>query len=827
MLLSVLLSVLLLLVNPIYTDPETEGDTLREVHIEEVTVVSSVKDNETLRHQPSSVSIVGAQRLGALHTTSLKGVSALVPNFFMPDYGSRLTSAIYIRGIGSRIGTPAVGMYVDNVPYYDKTSFDLSLYDVQQIEVLRGPQSTVYGRNTMGGLIRVHTKSPFSYDGTDIGLGYATKDNHRRATLTHYHRLSDKFAFSIGGFYDGGDGFFSKTLPSGETSKVDDNSSAGGRLRAIYRPAHNVSLDMNVGYEYSDEGAYPYYYVGSVTSSESYPDLTGKISANLDGCYRRSMWNAGANAEVRASRFIFNSVTAYQNITDRMFMDQDFISADIYSLSQRQRINTLSEELTMKSLEGSRWQWVQGASISYQWTNTKGPVTFRKDGVDWLNSVINTNANAHIPLIQNGPMTMKLALDDKINGDNLLFDNNFDTPTMGLAIFHQSTYNDMFGVRGLSFTAGLRLDYEKMWMKYDAWYDFAHTYALTGNLTTMGTERVISMVPAQDFAVSRSLPGRLSNDYLQLLPRVAVKYEFPAIGNVYATVSRGYRSGGYNIQNISELMRPLMTADMMRGVADATIPVLKDQKAVPDDTKDYIIKLLNSMAQSGEVDVEKSCLYKPEYAWNFEVGTHLDLMPARLSVDMSTYLSMVRNLQLSQMSETGLGRVTVNAGRSRAIGLETTIKAMPVANLNILASYGYTYATLRKYSDYDAEGNLVDCRGNYVPFMPKHTFNVDAAYTFNINNRHSDALALQALTIGADYSGVGRIYWTETYDVSQKFYSQLGARLTMRFPSFDINLWGRNITDTKFDTFYFESSSRGYAQHGRPLQMGVDIRYRL
>ena len=116
-----------------------------------------------MRQLPSSVSLISQKDMQANHITSLKSASSIVPNFFMPDYGSRLTSAMYIRGIGSRINTPAVGMYVDNIPYLDKSAFDFNFYDIERIDILRGPQGTLYGRNTMGGLVKVHTRSPFSY----------------------------------------------------------------------------------------------------------------------------------------------------------------------------------------------------------------------------------------------------------------------------------------------------------------------------------------------------------------------------------------------------------------------------------------------------------------------------------------------------------------------------------------------------------------------------------------------------------------------------------------------------------------------------------------
>ena len=797
---------------------EPSGDSLLNiVELQEVNIVSSIKEHGTVRDQPSSVSTVTSSQLRASGVTTLKGVSSLVPNFYMPDYGSRLTSAVYIRGIGSRIGTPAIGMYVDNVPYYDKTAFDFNFLDVQRVDVLRGPQATLYGRNTMGGLVRVITRNPFDHQGTDITLSGATKDLHRRISASHFSRLSDRLAFSLSAFYEAGDGFFTNDLTG---RKVDSLSEGGARMRFIYRPTSRLSFDGSLSYEYSDEGAYPYFYIGTTDGERVDPT----ISANLEGRYRRGIWNANVNTEYRTDRYTFNSVTSYQNITDRMFMDQDFISDDIYSLMQRQRINTLSEELLLKNRGSSWWQRLTGASFTWQMLNTKAPVTFRTDGVKWLNSIINTNANAHMPAVTIPPMTMQFNFDDHINGDRLLFDNDFDTPMISAAIFHQSTLSDLFGVSGLSATLGLRLDYEKMWMDYDSWYDFTHTYSLAGHLSGPMT-RDITMVPSHDFTVGNTLQGSLSHDYLQLLPRIAVKYELPE-GNVYASISRGYRSGGYNIQNVSELMRSMMTADMMSDVAAATIPVLNNQPMIPADTKEMIAGILSGMASTGDMNVSEACLYKPEYAWNYEVGTHLNLFDNRLNLDASLFYSDVRDLQLSQMTTNGFGRITVNAGKSYTLGGELSARAIITPSLMLTANYGYTHAVLRNYHDYDASGKEIDCTGNYVPFMPRHTLTLDAAYTFRF--AHTDRLfSLHSLTLGATYTGAGRIYWTELNDASQPYYSLLGARINLGFPAFDIQIYGRNLTDHRFNTFLFTSMDRIYEQHGKPLQICLDLNIHL
>ncbi|MBO7294250.1 MAG: Plug domain-containing protein, partial [Bacteroidaceae bacterium] len=132
----------------------TEADSSQVINLEEAIVVATPKQTTQLRKQSLSANIYSGKELEQLQVTSLKGLSALTPNFFMPDYGSRYTSAVYIRGIGSRMNTPAVGLYVDNIAYVDKSAYDFSFTDIERVDVLRGPQATLYGRNTMGGVIR-------------------------------------------------------------------------------------------------------------------------------------------------------------------------------------------------------------------------------------------------------------------------------------------------------------------------------------------------------------------------------------------------------------------------------------------------------------------------------------------------------------------------------------------------------------------------------------------------------------------------------------------------------------------------------------------------
>ena len=774
-----------------YTIPE---DTTKVIDIEEVVVIASPKETSKLRQLPSSVSLISQKDMQANHITSLKSASSIVPNFFMPDYGSRLTSAMYIRGIGSRINTPAVGMYVDNIPYLDKSAFDFNFYDIERIDILRGPQGTLYGRNTMGGLVKVHTRSPFSYQGTDLKLSYGSGNNHRSASLTHYHRISERFAFSAGGYYEGADGFFTNSFLN---KKVDDMQAGGGRIRAIWFASDDWKFDFNVNYDYTDEGGYPYY------------NKENQIAYNRESTYRRSLLNTGLNIEHQAENFIFNAVTGFQHLNDRMHMDQDFSPSDTYTLEQKQRINSISEEITFKSKPGKAWQWTTGLFGFYQNMDVTSPVTFRKDGIGMLNGMLGSVIPNKIEVSMGGPMMMNILPSLSITDGEMPIDGKFTTPQYNVALFHQSQFKDLFGKEGLSFTVGLRMEYEHMKMDYNSGTSLGYTVGIKGEMTQMGQViREIEMMPATPLTVESRYQGEISKDYVQLLPKFALQYDFNNNkSNVYASISKGYRSGGYNYQMFSELLQSSLRNDMMRQSKDAIMAKVPQQ---------FVGMVADKFPTPGDNPEVKSAVeYKPEYTWNYEIGTHLSLFDGKLQADLAAFYMQTYDQQLSQMAESGLGRITVNAGESESYGVEANLVASLNKNLQLNASYGYTEATFVKYN----AGKDEDYSGNYVPFVPRHTMNIGGSYSFYFNNSWA-----KSLTLGANATGAGKIYWTEANNASQDFYTSLNGYISLKTQSVQIDLWGRNLTDNEYTTFYFETMGRGYEQRCKPLQVGVDVR---
>ena len=766
----------------------TPADTLRNYDMEEAIVVASPKETMTFRQQPISISIFDRTTLTNMGADDIKDISTFTPNYFMPDYGSRQTSAVYIRGIGSRINTPAVGLYVDNVPVMDKSAYDFAFLDIARVDVLRGPQGTLYGRNSMGGLVRVFTADPFSHTGTDVSLSGSVPNGGRAVRAVTYLHPSSRVAMSVGGFYEGENGF-RRNAHSG--SKADGSEAAGGKVRLAWRPSSRLRADLTATYEYSDEKACPYYL--TKPSSPAYRADSGRIAQNRQSRYRRELATTSAGVEWQTPHFILSSITAWQYLRDRYFIDQDFVHADIFSLTQRQRSNTLSEELVLKSLPGRQWKWTTGAFASVQQMRTLCPVTFHADGMAFLNGMF----AAVLP--KNPPMSLAFTADEMQLGSR------FSTPLVNAALFHQSTFD--LG-HGLSATAGVRLDYTHTTLRMQSGVDYGSDCTFA-----MPQFRVNTVLKPQ-----AAVNGHLSDDTWQVLPKVALQYNHRSgRGNVYLAVSKGYRSGGYNIQSYSDLSQSELRRDIMLGVKDYSIATIQAMPGLPQAVKDRAIAGLKKSIDPNTpeaADIERLA-YKPEQSWNFEMGGHLYFFNRALRADYTLFCMLTKDQQLAQFARSGMGRRMVNAGRTRSCGGELALRAILFDNrLTLGGNYGFTHAVFTRYDLGD-----ISYKDNHVPFAPSHTMGLSAAWRQPISSK-----AIHAVTLAANVAGAGKIWWDEANTFSQPFAAQLDARLGVELPgNVDITLWAKNLTDTRMATFSFESMGNRFAQYADPASVGIDL----
>lgn len=783
-------------------DGVAPGDTARVYDIDEIVVVSQPKEHTVLRQQPLSSNVLSNTELEGLCLRDMKEISDYVPSFVMPNYGSRYTSSIYVRGIGSRVNSPSMGVYIDDIPLVNKSAFNTHTYQLDRVDILRGPQGTLYGINTEGGLVRQYTRNPMNYQGTDINLGVGSHF-YRNAEVAHYAKLSDKLALSVAGFYDGTNGFFKNSFTG---KRADDMNEAGGRLRLVYAPTTRLSFDWIADYQWVKQKANPY----GLLDPES-GKVTGSPNHDTQSKYRRNLFNTGLAIKYQGNGFDFQSNTSYQYLNDNLLMDNDYSSIDFIVVDQNQLGNALTQEFTFKSNNASRWHWTTGAFASYQWLKTIAPNTFGSAFSSMMKSTMRLDA-AEVGIYNAilGSMSARMpeeaakAAIEQAGGVNvgvsMLVPCRFHTPQFNLGIFHESNYdfNDH-----LTATVGLRYDFTKAKIRYNSNGDFNLLFSIMGQ---DALARVISVYNHEE-----------KTDFSQLLPKFGLTYKFDRGSNIYATVTKGYRAGGFNVQMFGDIIQ-----NDIQGNAAAIMATANQAQQTHENVEQTIEQTDEKYAA-----ILEGIKFKPEESWNYEVGTHLNLFNSKVHADVSLFYMQIRNLQLSVFTEDyGYGRKMVNAGKSYSCGAELTLRGMAADNhLSWAASYGYTHAAFKDYTTKEsAKGEVIDYKDNKVPFVPEHTFSALADYRFDIANS-----ALKSITIGANVAGQGKIYWDEANTFDQKFYATLGAHCAADFGLCKLNLWAKNLTDTKYNTFAFVSKATGAAsyaaQRGNPIQFGVDVSF--
>lgn len=619
-------------------------DTLQ--NIEQVTVVApAAKQTFSLRRQPISSTVLSPAAIERERVLSVKDLSAVVPNFYQPDYGSRMTSSIYVRGFGARIDQPVVGVNVDEIPYLNKNSYDFDLFDIARIEVLRGPQGTLYGRNTIGGQLNIYTLSPLGYSGVRASAEYGT-GNTVRAKASYYGRVSDNFGISVGGFYTRTDGFFDNAY---DGSDCDRGHSAGGRVRMVWQGADGWSIDNVASVGSSLEGGYAYCL---------YDEASGTVSpVNYNGpnSYERVNVTDGFVVKHEGEKMLFTSATGYQYLYDRMLIDNDFTPRSLFTLVQQQREHALTEDIVLRSNDDSRhWQWITGAYGFYKRLRMEAPVTFLEDGIGDL---ILGAANAGIQSVM--PWA-KLMIEESA------FDiaSNFKIPTYGLALYHESSLR----AGRWRFTAGLRLDYEASRMDYD-------------NYTSIHY-RLSPMMP-QFKELSMPFAGRERMDFLELLPKFAVNFTTGA-GDLYVAASRGYKAGGFNTQIFSDILQNRLMAAMM------------EDMGMPAQPSPY------NEASATTYKPEYSWNYEAGGHLAFADGR------VRTDFSLFWIECRDQQLTVFPEGTT-TGRMMSNAGRSRSRGVEVSLSWNPTTHLGVWGSYGFTDARFVKFDDGEADyaGNVL------------------------------------------------------------------------------------------------------------------------
>lgn len=772
-------------------EPEKDDnpqDTLKVYYLNEVVVTSSVKETNELKNMPTAVSVVSPKQLRDTQIESLPGLSSFIPNFFIPSYGSKVSTPIYIRGIGARLGAQTVSMYVDNVPSFNPSAFDFEFQDIQRIEVLRGAQGTLYGRNAIGGIVNLYTLSPLSFQGTNLVVGGGNY-GQLSAKASSYIKLADNFGISGGAYYKRDDGYF---MNNHTGKKVDASENAGGKVKMEWEVTPSFKALLFGNYDYVSGGAFPYMHKDSTASSFNEPSS-----------YDRHLFTNGLSLDYIGNGYSVHSTTGFQYLKDDMKMDQDYSPKSVFSIRQMQEQHSMSQEITVKSGTRRKYRWVVGAFgfIDHRVIDT--PVAIKEEGIAAM--------QAHLDAFTaNAPLTISYA-NNRIDLPGV-----YTKPSRGAALFHQSTLTDIFGLKGLSATAGLRFDYE-------------HTGLDFSTESEGGDVNLVFNIPNRPMPPmfiegDTLLEGSYSKDFWKILPKFALKYQLSSGGMVYLSASKGYKTGGYNEQAFSKILQGALATSIMGGIAEKMPPNMP----------------MPGGPANGGVDqptLEEQLSYDPETSWTYELGGRYEMFERKLSLTYALFYTRVNNIQIIKLEDQGTsGRTVKNAGKSKSNGFELSVKYTPVNNFSLYGDYGFADARFVKY---DASED-VDYSGNYVPFAPRHTLSLGTSYVYDFANRSM----IDRLVGNIQYAGVGKIYWTESNkttpqnggsgeELYQPFYGLVNGSISAEKGAFSLELWTKNLFNTDYHSFLFEASDmttgkvNQFVQRGYPTRFGATLRYTI
>lgn len=328
-------------------------------------VVTARKRDEALINVPVAVNAFSEADIESAGILRPQDFIALTPNMTMVQTQNQGTSFIVVRGISqARNSEPSVAVLIDGVLLANPSQFNQELFDIESIEVLKGPQGALYGRNAIGGAVIIRTKQPGDELEGKVKLGYDSGPGYSvRADVGGPLGGSDAWKFMASASYLDTDGYVDNPFLGEEADPFKDVS---GRLRLMYEPSDSFSADFRVSGSQVDTQAL-YFNITEDVNDTSLP-----VRVNNRGVNERDMYSASLKLDFRTSGGTFTSVTAYDQLEELLTGDQfnflpipESVLFQFFGSDQQQHqwldVDAISQELRFTSPADKRVRWIVGA----------------------------------------------------------------------------------------------------------------------------------------------------------------------------------------------------------------------------------------------------------------------------------------------------------------------------------------------------------------------------------------------------------------------------------------------------------------------------------
>ena len=448
--------------------------------------VTAQKEPADAQKVPVSVTAVSKEWLRGSDVTFISDAAILAPNTVFTEFTARKLSNARVRGVGSSPANPAITTYIDGVPQLNANASSLEFTGIEQVEFVRGPQSALFGRNTLGGVINIASERPSlaSWNGTLT----APFGNHasREVRGGVSGPISERWAVGVSGGHSERDGF---TINTRTGNDLDSRSANFGKAQALWTPSRRWETRVIISAERGRDGDY------ALNDLDAVRRTPFEVQRNFEGFTNRDVFNTTLLNRYEGGRVAVTATSGVVRWNTDDSTDLDYTERPIATRSNVEKASQFTQEVRVASSAVAPLRL--GSSATLRWQS--GLLVFTQDyHQDAVNSLgaFTLSPQIPFPVRQTSP---RAALDD-----------------VGVGIYAQATAT----VReSLDVTFGARLDRESKTALLETFYD-----PMIAPPATVDAEE----------------------DFSNISPQVAIAYRLHPNRMLYASAARGFKAGGFN-----------------------------------------------------------------------------------------------------------------------------------------------------------------------------------------------------------------------------------------------------------------------------------------
>lgn len=855
-------------------------------------VVTATKRDQTLQDVPVAVTVTTAETIERSQIRDVKDLGSVVPSLRVGQLQSSANTNFFIRGFGNGANNagiePSVGVFIDGV-YRSRSAAQIGDFpDVSRIEVLRGPQSTLFGKNASAGVISIVTQKPQFELGGNVE---ATYGNYDAVTLkgTVTGPLSETVAASISGGLNKRDGFIRDEGPAGGTTNERDRWFTRGQL--LFEPSKDLSIRLIADYGKIDENCCGVVNVKTSAATGAIIGVGGQVNAasdpfgdvvynNIPSSNKIDNYGFSGQIDYTTGPLKLTSITAWRKTTSLTNQDSDFTSADLIGRNwQDQDISTFTQEMRLASQFDGPFNFLLGGFYFNEKINQANEIQWGSVARPYANLLVGAGSGGALDLT---------TLEGAFGGSDYLaglaaspyvYANQFFRAGTGLSeryrlkdeaysLFLQADFkvsDRMTVTGGIAYNNdkknyGLHVDSNDAFAGIDfnapQYSAFRRRLLYEGGVakgvgTALGLSGNATQQQISDFA--NAYPGVYSTIDGLAATNADTYKNVPAANPLNALRPLQFLPPILNVPNGVEPGRTkddqfTYTARLAYDITDAvnayvsfatgykasSINLSRDSRPSADDAAALTsshLTVANQTYGSRIADPEKSTVYEAGIKSNWSIG----------SANIAVFKQSIKGFQSNIF--TGTGFALANAGKQSTFGVEFEGTLRPVSPFTLLlavtyldpkfdsfeksacgSATGMTPAGIPKWSG-TLGGQYEHKLGNGDKVIAR------ANYHFESETQIADCLlgfVVNNPATGAIVSAAQGIAEAQAF---RRSVNEVDASLTYALQSgLELSIWGRNLTNDRYLISLFDSPAQKGSVSGYPNQprtYGGSIRYRF